>query len=128
MRRNFNSSSLYSNSYADEENADPRVGLVNLADVMLVFACGLMIALVSHWHVNLSEVASIDEAAMDEVDDVQQMVDDMMSGQSAFNERGRVFQDPATGQLYLLEVETDEQVEKSSESDKDSAEAVMTTE
>lgn len=103
-RRNFTDSAFGSNAYVEEEDADPRVGLVNLADVMLVFACGLMLALVSRWGVNLSAVeAQASAQDMQEVEDVQDMIDQMQSGGGVYNERGKVYQDPETGTMYLLE-------------------------
>lgn len=108
-RRDFGASSFGSNSYCEEEDADPRIGLVNLADVMLVFACGLMLALVSRWGVNLSTVEEMDSSNMQEIEDVQSMIDEMQSGGGGYDERGRVYQDPETGTLYLLEAEEPEQ-------------------
>ncbi len=102
MRRDFSSGSLYQNPYRDEEDADPRVGLVNLADVMLVFACGLMLALVSYWNLDLPNVAKLDKADMQEVDNVQEMTDELQSSTSSYMELGKVYQDPKTGQLYVM--------------------------
>lgn len=104
-RRDFGASSFGSGSCCDEEDADPRIGLVNLADVMLVFACGLMLALVSRWGVNLSTVEEMDSSNMQEIEDVQSMIDEMQSGGGGYDERGKVYQDPETGTLYLLEPE-----------------------
>ena len=104
-RRDFGSSSFGSGSCCEEEDADPRVGLVNLADVMLVFACGLMLAIVSHWGVNLSAVEAANSENMQEIEDAQSMIDQMQSGGGGYDERGKVYQDPETGTLYLLEVE-----------------------
>lgn len=102
MRRDFSSGSLYQNPYRDEEDADPRVGLVNLADVMLVFACGLMLALVSYWNLDLPNVAELDQADMQEVDNVQEMTEVLQSSSSSYMELGKVYQDPKTGQLYVM--------------------------
>lgn len=102
MRRDFSSGSLYQNPYRDEEDADPRVGLVNLADVMLVFACGLMLALVSYWNLDLPNVTELDQADMQKVDNVQEMTDALQSSTSSYMELGKVYQDPKTGQLYVM--------------------------
>lgn len=115
MRRNFQSSGFYSDGYDDGDDADPRVGLVNLADVMLVFACGLMISLVSHWGVNLSTVDTVTSEEMRQVDDVESMVEGMKSGSNGYSERGKVYQDPETGKLYLLEMSGDQPSEGKSE-------------
>ena len=95
--------SLTSNAYVDAEDADPRVGLVNLADVMLVFACGLMLALVTYWNLDISSMTEVIQAEdMTEVSDIEKMADDMLSGGSSFNQLGMVYQDPMTGKMYML--------------------------
>lgn len=108
MRRDFKGSSIYQSPYDSGDDADPRVGLVNLADVMLVFACGLMIAIVSRWNVNLADVERVNETEMQAVDNVREMVEEMKSGTGGYDDKGRVYEDPETGQLYLLsEVDED---------------------
>ncbi len=106
-RRDFSSDAFSANPFDVQEEADPRVGLVNLADVMLVLACGLMVALVVNWNINLPSVSEItDLAEMTELSDgdIDQMTDQMQSGSgSHYQERGMVYEDPTTGKLYLLE-------------------------
>lgn len=120
-RRNFGSSQFAStDAYSDTEDADPRVGLVNLADVMLVFACGLMIALVSHWGVSLSTVEGATAEDMDQIDNVEDMIEKMQSGGGAYNERGTVYEDPETGTMYLLEEKSGDSDSASSDSQSDS--------
>ena len=95
--------SLSANSYADAEDADPRVGLVNLADVMLVFACGLMLALVTYWNLDVSKMTEVVQADdMTEVEGIEDLADQMGSGGSAFHELGMVYEDPMTGKMYML--------------------------
>lgn len=120
-RRNFGASQFASSdAYSDDEDADPRVGLVNLADVMLVFACGLMIALVSHWGVSLSAVEGATAQDMDQVENVEDMIAKMQSGGGAYNERGTVYEDPETGTMYLLEEKSGDSDDAGSESQSDS--------
>ena len=38
------------------EEINPLDGLANLADVMLVFACGLMLALITYWNLSLIHI------------------------------------------------------------------------
>ena len=103
------SGSLTSNAYVDAEDADPRVGLVNLADVMLVFACGLMLALVTYWNLDISSMTEVIQAEdMTEVSDIEKMADDMLSGGSSFNQLGMVYQDPMTGKMYMLKEDVGE--------------------
>lgn len=93
-------------SYVVHEDADPRVGLVNLADVMLVFACGLMLALVVKWNIDLPNVKQLEKSDMQEVDNVDQIAGEITSSSKPYMELGKVYQDPTTGKLYML---TDEQ-------------------
>ena len=109
MARNFSGSDFgsASSSYRDQEDADPRVGLVNLADIMLVFACGLMLALVVRWSIDLPTVDQLDESQMQEVDDVQELVDEIQAEGGSYLELGTVYQDPTTGRLYVLTQDDD---------------------
>jgi hypothetical protein len=103
MTRNFSTSRFLSTEFESEADADPRVGLVNLADVMLVFACGLMLALVAYWNLDVSsmhEVIQADEVA--EVQNVEQ-IEEGTSGGGGFVELGKVYQDPMTGKFYMLQ-------------------------
>ncbi len=44
------------NAMFDGEDINPMDGMANLADMMLVFACGLMLALITYWNVDVSGV------------------------------------------------------------------------
>ena len=102
-RRDFRSSGFTNNPYVDHEDADPRVGLVNLADVMLVFACGLMLALVAYWNLNISDMTEVvQNQDMSEVSDSDiEGVTDLSASGSGFTELGTVYQDPKTGKMYM---------------------------
>jgi hypothetical protein len=83
------------------------VGLVNLADVMLVFACGLMLALVAYWNLdvsNMHEVIQTDRVS--EVQDINELKESLGDG-SGFIELGKVYQDPMTGKFYMLQEDID---------------------
>lgn len=101
--KDFMSGGLVSDAYREQEDADPRVGLVNLADVMLVFACGLMLALVTYWNLDVSSMTEVIEASeMTEVSDIENIVDQSNGAGSGFTELGMVYQDPMTGKMYML--------------------------
>ena len=103
MARDFGRSGFSTtNRFIDQEEADPRVGLVNLADVMLVFACGLMLALVVKWNIDLPDMKEFDSSAMEEIDDVEETQDIVDSATSSYMELGTVYQDPNTGKLYMM--------------------------
>lgn len=111
------SGSLVSTSYAEQEDADPRVGLVNLADVMLVFACGLMLALVTFWNLDVSQMTEVVQAdEMSEVEGIEDLADQMGEGGSNFTELGMVYQDPMTGKMYMLRDEAPEDAASTGES------------
>jgi hypothetical protein len=115
MARDFRAGSFLSAESVSAEDADPRIGLVNLADVMLVFACGLMLALVTYWNLDVStmqEVIQMEDVT--EVTDVAQMQDQMLGGGTGYQELGMVYQDPMTGKLYML---TDDYTEGSPEAE-----------
>ena len=86
-------------SGGDED--DPRTGLVNLADVMLVFACGLMIALVGHYNVDLGST-NLENAEKLE-GEMQQMSMSTSSSSSTYSEVGTVYEDTSTGELYVVQ-------------------------
>ena len=106
----MNSGSLTSNSYVDAEDADPRVGLVNLADVMLVFACGLMLALVSYWNLDISAMTEVIQAdQMAEVEGIEDLQDQLNgNGGTNFTQLGMVYEDPMTGKMYMLKEDVGE--------------------
>ncbi len=92
---------------SEGENINPLDGLANLADVMLVFACGLMLALITYWNV---DVGGIKEGAVT-VDQGQEVTSDMggLSDEptdpeesGGLEEYGMVYRDPATGKLYMV--------------------------
>lgn len=86
---------------AEGDDDDPRTGLVNLADVMLVFACGLIVALVAHYNVDLTSQDTPDD--MEHVDQqVQEVQKDQASSTATYAEFGSVYQDTETGELYIV--------------------------
>jgi hypothetical protein len=107
MARDFSSSRFLSSEFDSEPDVDPRVGLVNLADVMLVFACGLMLALVAYWNLDISEMREVVQAnEVTEVQDVEDIEEGARNG-GGFIELGKVYQDPMTGKYYMLQEDVD---------------------
>lgn len=93
----------------DGEDVNPMDGVANLADVMLVFACGLMLALITYWNVDVSGVTgSIDpvEQGQEITEDVggfgEQKNDEDSENDTQFEEVGKVYRDPTTGKLYMV--------------------------
>lgn len=90
-------------SRAPREDVDPMSSMTGIGDVMLVFACGLMTALVLAWNVDLKEFQQVDVG--EEIEDIQDFAGEETGGQSTYIEMGTVYQDAATGQYYLMEQE-----------------------
>ena len=43
-----------------EEEVDPLSSVANIADAMLVFACGILIALIVAWNVDVNKVVQVE--------------------------------------------------------------------
>ncbi len=77
-------------------------GLANLADVMLVFACGLMLSLITYWNVDVGGMVDVQQGQ--ELTDVSGF--DENSGEPLENadlqQYGTVYMDPDSGKLYMV--------------------------
>ena len=81
-----------------ESEGSPMESIANIVDVMLVFACGLLLALVTVWNVDIG----LDRPDnMYEVSDVVEGSQDVQKDN--LQEAGKVYRDPATGNLYFIE-------------------------
>lgn len=63
------------------EEVDAMSGLANLSDVMLVFACGLMAAVILNWNVDLSKtrVEILQREQMQELDNAEELEQDTVN-------------------------------------------------
>lgn len=81
-----------------ESDGSPMESIANIVDVMLVFACGLLLALVTVWNVDIG---------LDRPDNMYEVSDVVEESQSVskdnLQEAGKVYRDPATGNLYFVE-------------------------
>ena len=86
-----------------EEDINPLDGLANLSDVMLVFACGLILSLIAYWNVDVAGIGGASVAQGVEVSDMQGLDGDgnPLDGDNALEEYGTVFRD-ADGKLYMV--------------------------
>ena len=81
---------------------NPMEGIANLADVMLVFACGLMVSIILFWNVNLSDVTDvISKDQLSEVEDAEQVLEDGKLS-SALESKGVAYEDSETGKMYII--------------------------
>ena len=87
------------------EEVDPMSSLCNIGDIMLVFACGLMVALVVAWNVDLGKFTQVQMDQEIQQDDIEQITEQLYGEGNAFVEKGTVYQDPVTGKYYLVEDE-----------------------
>ena len=103
------------------EDSDPMASTSNLVDAMLVFACGLMLSLIVRYNVDLASVQDVDITQdLSEVENIDTMAQDLQSGGAGYTELGTVYQDPATGKMYMVvEGETAEQSEIAGSGDGD---------
>ena len=89
--------------HREREEVDPMSSMSNIGDVMLVFACGLMVALVVAWNVDLAEFTQIEPTQELQSNDIEQITEQLYGEGNAFVEKGKVYQDPTTGKFYLVE-------------------------
>lgn len=100
------------------EEVDPLEGLANLLDVILVFCCGLMAALILSW--NLQGIIAQDISAEEkqrmmqaitriiEVEGLRELdeLPEIRSGGSdgkEMREMGKVYEDPQTGKIIMIQ-------------------------
>ena len=86
-----------------EEDVDPMSSLGNIGDIMLVFACGLMVSLVLAWNVDLGRFSQVDMGESEAIDDPTAYEEVIEGGGSTYIQRGTVYQDAETGQFYMIE-------------------------
>lgn len=85
-----------------EREPDPMSGVANLADVMLVFACGLLTAVVLFWQVDLADVTvPVDQNDLKELGDVEQALESGLLD-AGMESKGVVYEDPETGKMYII--------------------------
>jgi hypothetical protein len=96
----------WSSARFDETPEDPQASLVNLVDIMLVFICGLIVALVSAQPVFSSRSGSA-EGGKQVVEPGRELAElpEGLKGQAAgagMQPVGQVYRDPKTGKLILV--------------------------
>lgn len=64
---------------------NPMESVVNLIDIMLIFACGLMVSLVSLWGLDMSKANQ-----------------DADTDSGYYQDMGQVYKDPNTGKVYVV--------------------------
>ncbi len=92
----------------DDAMEDPQTSLVNLVDIMLVFICGLVVALVSAQRQSQAREREAVAAGVRQVVEKGRELPEMpegLRGQTSgegMQPVGQVFRDPKTGKLILV--------------------------
>lgn len=81
----------------DQSDEDPRASLVNLVDVMLVFACGLIAAIAG------AQGALKTPQPVEKGRQIERPASGVTQDGSGYDRVGEVYRDPGTGQLVLIE-------------------------
>ncbi len=96
----------FSSEHFPKEEEEPLGALANLVDLVLVFACGLVAALVAlspnlqeHFKVN-SETKVITQGK--ELYSMPKEIKDKLDGGEGYKSLGQVYKDPKTGKLILI--------------------------
>jgi hypothetical protein len=76
-------------------------GIANLADVMLVFSVGIMIALVAAWHIDVTPTAT--QANMSQIEGMGNNGDTQISDNQYQKMDVIVYRDSATGKYFVVD-------------------------
>ena len=87
------------------EAFSPMEGIGNMADAMLVFACGLIVALILSWNVDVTDTGEINRPADTkyEVEGIENGTEQVIEEDQNLEEMGTVYRDPETGKYYVVE-------------------------
>ena len=119
MARAFRESKFRSHKEVGED-VNPAAYIVNLADCMLVLACGFMVALMAYWNINPGIVQDVDKDTLKDVTDSVDESSIVGTGNSSYVEAGKAYQDPKTGKVYIIsEQNLQESGDEASSSDAD---------
>ncbi len=85
---------------------NPMDGVSNLSDVMLVFACGLMVAVILNWNVDITKKVVKEDVTMDEEIELNESLSDdpntVSNVEQNYEQFGTVYHDPSTGKYYVV--------------------------
>ena len=106
MRRR-SGSGKFSPDEGMNEDINPLDGVANLADVMLVFACGIMLALITYWNVDVAATANrtVDIASEVEISEDISSTDgaqEQLPDDEGLEQYGMLYRDPVTGKFYVM--------------------------
>ncbi len=96
----------FSSEHFSKEDDEPLGPLANLVDIILVFACGLIAALVAlspnlQEHFKVSKETKVISQGKELVD-VPKEIKEKLDGTNGYKSLGQVYKDPSTGKLILI--------------------------
>lgn len=102
MSKELRSCSLRNKKWREDVN--PLENLANLADAILVFACGLMLALIVSGgiHIDLEQVNLKQGEELTEVDETSETLKETMNAENGYEKMGVLYREPETGKMYML--------------------------
>lgn len=86
-----------------DEDFSPMDGVGNMADAMLVFACGILLALIISWNIDINEQGEINNQTKYQVQNIDSKVTETVESKDDLEEMGKVYRDPETGKYYVIE-------------------------
>jgi hypothetical protein len=111
-------SNEWRSSQFDSQEQEPLGPLANLIDIMLVFSCGLIAALVAlspelgqHFQVNQQESSASKQSSAriqpvesigKELTSTPETLKNKLKSQEGYQSMGQVYRDPETGKLILI--------------------------
>lgn len=106
MLKRFGSSDISNDPFNDSEGAaNPMSGVSNMADVMLVLAVGIMMAIMNRSADMNSRLDAVNMEKLTEVesyDTLDKKDLTVQEGLEGLEEKGVVYMDPETGTIYLV--------------------------
>ncbi len=100
----------------NREEEDPMAGTANLVDAMLVIAVGFLIFIVMSWNMQSVVFSDMSQDEKQKVMDNMKQVSEVNQGQElndtpdtsessgqGYTEMGKVYKDPSTGKLIMVE-------------------------
>ena len=90
---------------------DPMAGTSNLVDAMLVIAVGFLVFVIISWNMtamidpdqNIQEMMQQKTSEIDQGQQLNETPDTSNSSGQGYTEMGKVYKDPATGKLIMVE-------------------------
>lgn len=101
---------------SSDDDIDPMAGTTNLVDAMLVLALGFLIFVVISWNMQSVVFSDMTQDQKQQVMDSMKQVSEVTQGQElndtpdssqssgqGYTEMGKVYKDPSTGKLIMVE-------------------------